>query len=234
MREENLKILITCEHGGNIIPEEYSTTFSGGKEELESHRGYDIGALELFQNFESNIGDFTHFSQTSRLLVELNRSLHHPKLYSEFTQHIAPDVKEKILQEHYFPYRNQVETKIGEWVRDGLKVLHLSVHSFTPVMSGKLRNTDIGLLYDPSRAREQLFAAHWRQQLHKSAPQFKVRYNYPYKGTADGFVTHLRKEFNDEQYAGLELEVNQKFPEQKHEKWEQLKNVLVSSFRQAL
>ena len=41
-------------------------------------------------------------------------------------------------------------------------------------------------------------------------PKFKVRFNSPYLGKADGFTTYLRKKFPDK-YSGIELEVNQKF-----------------------
>ncbi|HQO04445.1 MAG TPA: N-formylglutamate amidohydrolase, partial [Spirochaetota bacterium] len=39
-------LLLTCEHGGNIIPEGFRPLFTGDRNVLNSHRGYDIGALE--------------------------------------------------------------------------------------------------------------------------------------------------------------------------------------------
>jgi hypothetical protein len=36
-----------------------------------------------------------------------------------------------------------------------------------------------------------------------------VRRNYPYRGTADGFTTYLRRQFSARKYLGIELEVNQ-------------------------
>ncbi|MGZ5244731.1 MAG: N-formylglutamate amidohydrolase, partial [Bacteroidia bacterium] len=44
------------------------------------------------------------------------------------------------------------------------------------------------------------------------APELTVKFNYPYLGTDDGFTTHLRKLFPDEKYAGVEIEINQKYP----------------------
>ena len=37
------------------------------------------------------------------------------------------------------------------------QVLHVAVHSFTPVLHGERRNADVGLLYDPARPRERAF-----------------------------------------------------------------------------
>ncbi len=38
----------------------------------------------------------------------------------------------------------------------------------------------------------------------------KIRRNYPYLGKADGFTTYLRRRFLPCDYAGIELEVNQR------------------------
>ncbi|AMM52213.1 N-formylglutamate amidohydrolase [Rufibacter sp. DG15C] len=229
------KVIFTCEHGGNELPSEFNAAFDGAEEALTSHRGYDIGALELFQKFaESKVADVSFSSTTSRLLIELNRSRHHPKLFSEFTQPLSEEEKRKIVTQHYAPYRDKVEGQINEWIQDGFYVFHLSVHSFTPVLDGDKRKADIGLLYNPSREVEQLFASKWRQEINKLNSDYKVRYNYPYKGTSDGFVTLLRRKHGADQYAGLELEVNQKFALGNQEEWSQLQEVLVQSFEQAL
>src|SRR5436305_13375521 len=39
------ELLITCEHGGNAVPERYRGAFAGAARALASHRGYDPGAL---------------------------------------------------------------------------------------------------------------------------------------------------------------------------------------------
>ncbi|GAB2537104.1 N-formylglutamate amidohydrolase [Rufibacter soli] len=233
VKDPLVKVLLTCEHGGNEIPPEYAEYFKGAEAVLATHRGYDIGALELFKKFKG-VADFSLSSTTSRLVVELNRSLHHAQLFSEFMQGLPPQETEKVLANYYQPYRQKVEEQVAAWVEKGGQVLHVSVHSFTPELAGKDRKADIGFLYDPKREREQLFAAQWRQQLQEHFPEYKIRYNYPYKGTADGFVTQLRKQYANDQYAGLELEVNQRFPATEPAKWQVLQKALVQSFERAL
>lgn len=213
------KWLISCEHGGNSIPAEYAPLFKGAEEALESHQGYDPGAFQLYSLLVKKLADFSHFSKTSRLLVELNRSLHHKNLFSTYTAGLEAAVKKEIIAHYYFPYRELIERKIGEYTQGDQDVLHLSIHSFSPVLKGEVRNADIGLLYDPQRKQEKAFCLAWKQQLQKHWPEAKVRMNYPYKGVADGFTTYLRKRF-PESYAGIEFELNQKYAghEQVYEK----------------
>lgn len=220
-----IKLLLTCEHGGNQIPIAYQSLFQGHQEVLNSHQGYDIGALELFNELK-DIADISFYSETSRLLVELNRSLHHKKLFSEYTKHLADSDKNAILKNYYFSYRDKVEQLINDFVMAGRRVLHIAIHSFTPELNGEVRKTDIGLLYDPKRKEEQAFCREWRQVLFNYNPEFIVRNNYPYLGVADGFPTYLRKRFKDGEYLGIEVEVNQKFPLARDQKWDDLKESL--------
>src|SRR5688572_18934175 len=159
------KILITCEHGGNQIPEAYIKSFTGEEEWLASHRGYDIGALELYKVLADALADEKDFSETSRLLVELNRSKHHPNLFSKATKVLPEQDRTEILQKYYEPYRNRVTEKIAKQLKQGNKVLHVSVHSFTPELNGELRNADIGLLYDPKRKNEKDLSLLWQDFL---------------------------------------------------------------------
>src|SRR5690606_5596345 len=107
-------------------------------------------------------------------------------------------------------YRDAVERAVASAARRG-PVLHVSAHTFTPVLDGSERRADVALLFDPRRAGEARFAAAWRDALRLSLPaDFVVRRNYPYRGVSDGFTTHLRKRFPDGVYCGVELEVNQR------------------------
>ena len=228
-----LRLLLTCEHGGNNIPAAYEALFKGHEDVLNTHRGYDIGALELFDSMKS-VADVHFYSETTRLLVELNRSVGHPKLFSEFSGVLPEKDRERLLQLHYRPYRDKVEHMIQDFVSAGRRVLHISVHSFTPVLDGEERNADIGLLYDPKRKPEQAFCRQWKKKLQQKDKDLLVRFNYPYLGIADGLPSYLRRKFTGDQYIGIELEVNQKFPEQDSDKWEQLKILLTGTVKELI
>jgi predicted N-formylglutamate amidohydrolase len=97
-------------------------------------------------------------------------------------------------------------------------VVHLSIHTFTPVLNGDERSVDIGVLFDPNRKSEYEFCHLFVDCLEQVLPHFKILFNEPYKGTDDGFTTYLRTKFPDEEYLGIEIEVNQKYLGT--EKWE--------------
>jgi len=114
-------------------------------------------------------------------------------------------------------------------VTSGREVLHLSVHSFTPVLNGKARTAELGLLFDPSRTPEAEFCQEWQRQFRETHPDWRVRRNYPYRGTDDGLTTALRKRFLPETYLGIELEVTQAWPLGDTANWKLRQHQLVQS-----
>ena len=223
-----MKVLISCEHGGNKIPKDYLQLFKSGREILETHRGYDLGALELAKAMSKKAADYFYYSEVSRLLVELNRSIYNPALFSEFSKDLPSNEKNKILKKYYFPYRNKIEDSIRDIIFKEDKVLHISVHTFTPVFRNKERNSDIGVLYDPKRKNEKGFASMFKEEILSIDKNLRIRYNYPYLGISDGFTSYLRKKFNQKNYVGIELEVNQKFLSD-NIKWEGVKDIISRS-----
>ncbi|MCK0158523.1 N-formylglutamate amidohydrolase [Cellulophaga sp. F20128] len=207
-----MTLLLTCEHGGNHIPNNYRSYFKNKDAVLNSHRGYDLGALHLFSVLKE-IASYSKYSTTSRLVIELNRSLHHKHLFSAYTKSLSNTAKEQLIKEYYTRYREEVTAEIKKRITAQEFVLHIAVHSFTPILNGTERNCDIGLLFDSTKPNEKDFCRHFKQEIKKLDATINVRYNYPYLGKSDGFPTFLRKLF-PKNYIGIELEVNQKFSNQ--------------------
>ncbi len=226
--------LITCEHGGNRIPSRYRHLFPGCEALLKSHRGYDAGALAMARDLAGVLAAPLFFSTTSRLLIDLNRSIGHPRLYSEFTRCAPSALRREILERYYLPYRSRAEADIAESVARGGRVIHISSHSFTPVLDGEVRKADIGLLYDPARSGELELCERWQASLKALLPGLKVRRNYPYAGKADGLTAYLRRRFQPGDYAGVELEINQKHVFKGGRHWQLLRAGVVGALRQAL
>lgn len=203
--------LLTCEHAGNKIPAAYSHLFEGKEDALFTHKAIDFGALHLARTLAAALKWPLITTSVSRLLVEANRSLDNPELFSEFSHPLPAPEKETLLDTCYFPHRNEVERQVGLALAAGREVVHLAIHTFTPVLEGEVRPADIGILFDPGRPGEKKLAARLKKALQKENPAWHVLYNSPYPGTDDGLPTHLRKLFGPENYAGFELEVNQKF-----------------------
>src|SRR3981081_2677744 len=112
-------------------------------------------------------------------------------------------------------------------------MIHISSHSFTPELDGKVRCADVGLLYHPGRHEEAELCARWKASLAVFAPQLRVRRNYPYAGKGDGLTSHLRRRFPRRAYVGIELEVNQAIVAAGARRWGLWRGVLVDSLRAA-
>lgn len=202
-------IVLTCEHGGNAVPATYRSLFAGAAGVLATHRGWDIGALAVARGIAKNLGAPLHGSTTTRLLVDLNRSLHLNGVWSEWSRPLDAAEKDTIIARYYRPYRNSVEDHLSQLVTQGRRVLHLSIHSFTPVLNGTSRNANVGILYDPQRPFEAQLARSLCVAVRAADKALLVRKNYPYVGRTDGFTTYLRRQFPAAQYAGIEIETRQ-------------------------
>ncbi|HEX7606426.1 MAG TPA: N-formylglutamate amidohydrolase [Usitatibacter sp.] len=225
--------VITCEHGGNRIPAPYRALFREHRALLVSHRGYDPGALAMARDLARAFGAPLVTSTISRLLVDLNRSIGHPRLFSEAIRALPSELRAAIVETYYLPYRARVESLVMRSVSRGRRVIHLSSHSFTPELDGRVRRADVGLLYHPGRRAEAALCDRWKRSLAALAPQLRVRRNYPYAGMGDGLTSHLRRRFAQASYVGIELEVNQAIVLAAGRRWTALRRTLVDSFRAA-
>jgi predicted N-formylglutamate amidohydrolase len=195
-------LLLTCEHGGSRVPREYRALFRGSEALLASHRGCDPGALAVARTLARVLDVELVAATTTRLLVDLNRSPHNPAVFSEISRGLARDRRDALLGRYHRPHWERVRTAI---VARGGGVLHIAVHSFTPVWRGAKRDFGVGILYDPRRRRERSLAIAWQRRLRAELPHLGIRRNAPYRGSSDGLTTALRRELPAERYLGLEL-----------------------------
>lgn len=221
-----MSLLITCEHAGNLVPDAYQPLFVEADAVLQSHRGWDPGAKDLALHLAEALKAPLRYCDTSRLLIEPNRSLGSPQLFSEFTRSLNSIEKEKLLNAFYFPYRRGVEEAIMAMEKP---VFHFSIHTFTPVWNGVPRPVDIGLLFDPERNLETGLCSRLQSMLLQESGHYNVPFNEPYKGIDDGLTTYLRTKFRDVEYAGIEIEVNQKYAG--NAQWRPIAEALVRAFR---
>ena len=225
--------IITCEHGGNRIPAPYRRLFREQRALLDSHRGYDPGSLVMAKALSSAFAAPLVASTVSRLLIDLNRSIGHPQLFSAVTRAAPAETRAQIVEQYYRPHRMQVERLVGQAVARGQRVIHISSHSFTAELDGAVRGADVGLLYHPGRRGEAELCARWKETLAALAPQFRVRRNYPYAGKGDGLTSHLRLRFAPCDYVGIELEVNQGIVIAAGRRWTAVRRMLIDTLRTA-
>ena len=213
-------LILTCEHASNRLPAAFKKAVPA--EVLKTHRAYDIGAVQVFRKLVKFAKpEFFCEGKFSRLFVDLNRTITNKSAFSDYLRN---NEKAKAQATAYWQeYRAAIEKFVASSLsspkRTSLKnraaksaptIVHLGIHSFTPVLNGKVRNTDIGILYDPARPQERAYANVIKAEIKRLYPAMKVRFNYPYKGSSDGLTTTLRKKFGP-RYVGIEIEINQKF-----------------------
>ena len=210
MSERIGHVVITCEHATNRVPPGLSSVFRAHRALLKSHRGWDIGALGVAERVAAGLASPLFVGEVSRLVIELYRSMDSSSLFSVATRDLDEDTRRGLIERHYTPWREATREHIERVMgaRSGA-VMHLSVHSFTPVLNGKVRNVEIGLLFDPSRALERALCERWRAAIVRDpdAAGMRVKMNLPYRGTSDGHTTALRRVFRADRYAGVEVEV---------------------------
>lgn len=206
-----LATVVSCEHATNYVPLAFQYLFQEQKEVLKTHRGWDPGALYWAKSLAEAVEVNCFHAGFSRLLIEANRSVGNAQLFSIYSEGLTKDIKKYLINQYYKPYRRSVEEEIDRKIRAGNTVVHISMHSFTPVLDGEVRQVDIGLLFDDDRSYEWDFCRRWKDGLNTSLPNFNVRFNEPYLGKDDGFCTSLRTKYPNDKYLGIELEVNQKF-----------------------
>ena len=230
-----LELIISCEHADNQVPEVYAQLFAGSEALLKSHCGYDIGVLPFAHQLAQSLGVPLHTCQITRLLVDANRRLSSPTLFSNFSRSLPKVDRQRLLDLYYHPYRQAVTKAVVEGLKRGATVWHLSLHSFTPILHGQVRKADVGLLYDPALVGDAALCRRWQALLNNLDPRWRVRRNYPYRGVSDSLTTQLRRTLDHgDRYCGIELEINQRFPEVGGSTWQDLQRDLIRSIRKLL
>ena len=226
-------LVITCEHGGCEVPALYAPLFAGHEALLQTHRGWDPGALLLARELAVAVKAPLFFATTTRLLIDLNRSIGHSQLHSQVTRSLPVAMRRDIAARHYHPYRDTVESEVARLIAGGRRVVHIASHSFTPELGGVVRQADVAWLYDPQRYGERQLAFAWLTALAHKRPDLKLRRNDPYQGKGDGLTSLLRKRHSSEQYIGIELEVNQRYVIEGGRAWAQLRKDIIQTLEPA-
>jgi len=219
-------LLLTCEHGGNRVPAAWAERLAPLRSALATHRGWDPGSLDAARTMAKSTGAPLVAATVTRLLVDLNRSPHNPRVFSSVTRRLPKPERDSLLRDMHTPHWQLVMTEIRRLLDGADTVIHVGVHSFTPVLDGVARPFDVALLYDPGRRHEVEFCDRWLDELVWADPTLRLRRNAPYRGTDDGLVTALRRALPRRRYVGIELEINQSWPLGERRNWTHLRRTL--------
>lgn len=203
-------VVVTCEHATAHVPAGWRSKLAGRHGLLRTHRGFDPGALRAARRIARSFGTTVLAAEVTRLLVDANRSEENPGLFAGTNGSLDADERERLLRRYHRPHRERVVAAVRAGIAAEGRVVHVAVHSFTPVLRGVRRSMDVGLLLDPRRPEEVRIVEAWRRAVAPLEPRLRVARNRPYRGWTDGLATELRTRFADPTYAGFELELNQR------------------------
>lgn len=175
-------VLVLCDHASNAVPS-WVGDLGVSDDALNSHIGWDIGALAMAERLAERMDAPGVFSGYSRLVLDCNRPLSHPGLIPEMSDGVeipgnrgltAPQAGERI-ERIFLPYHFAVAEELVKFAARGVEPFILSVHSCTPVMNNFQRPWAIGIAHSPDVAVSQPLLATLQ-----SMGGFEVGDNEPY------------------------------------------------------
>lgn len=206
----DVRWVLTCEHASFAVPRAYAA-LGLSRAHLRDHIGWDLGAAAVQREVARRLGIPRVASRWSRLLVDCNRAPDSPSLIVAESDGVpvpgnaAVGIRERRRRLRLFhaPYHAAVDAMVARERRrhPQAEVRILSLHSFTPVMDGRERRLDIGVLFDDHPALARRLGARLREQ------GWRVRYNEPYSGLA-GLIYSARRHGESHRVAYVELEIN--------------------------
>jgi predicted N-formylglutamate amidohydrolase len=148
-------VIVICDHASNALPPGYGS-LGLGKELLERHIAYDIGAAWLTRRLARLLDAPAILSTYSRLLIDPNRGADDPTLVMRLSDGaIVPgnariDAAEisRRRQLYWAPYRAAIAQTVDAMSATRVAPAVVSIHSFTPFWRGAARPWKVGVLWD--------------------------------------------------------------------------------------
>ena len=151
------KILVLCDHASYRVPPMLGYV---PQEILLDHYGWDIGALPVARALARELSSPLIYSNFSRLLIDPNRGEGAKDLIREdltipLNTRIDAEKRAQRIALFYDPYHREIGSFLG---RSPDIVFIIAVHTFTPILGGKARVWDTGLIYDSNHSGDVLCA----------------------------------------------------------------------------
>lgn len=198
-------VFLTCEHASQRLPEGW-TWPEPDKRLIGTHWVYDLGAREVTLELAAALGASAVLSRFTRLLADPNRDEHHDDLFRAFAEGepvllnhgLQDDDKQRRIEGYHRPYHAAVDAALASVSAPVL----FSIHSFTPVYQGSIREVELGVLFNHDEALARSLGAALSAELPR------VDYNEPWSGRM-GLIYAAEHHATKYGRAALELEVRQ-------------------------
>ncbi len=172
-------MVLICEHASNVVPESLNN-LGLSPDDLQRHIAYDIGAEGVSRLLSKLLDAPLVLHRYSRLAYDCNRSPEHPGAMPEVSEvfeipgnrNLSPEDKLARITALYRPFHEKIAKLLDRRAVHGRSTLFVTIHSFTKNYQGKIRDVEVGLLFDRD--------ARMANALVKSFPGFDTRLNEPY------------------------------------------------------
>jgi predicted N-formylglutamate amidohydrolase len=206
VREEDpsAPLVLTCEHGSQAMPPGFGWCAEDAWLE-GTHWAFDLGAAELTRELASSLGAGAVLAGFSRLVVDPNRPLDSDTLVRDVAEgrRIAMNAEvDAASRERRLGLWQAYHAALDRLFLESRAPLALSVHSFTPVYEGQVREVEVGVLFDREEELAALLCARFR------AAGFEARLNEPYSGKL-GLIYSVSAHAAVSGRRALELELRQ-------------------------
>jgi predicted N-formylglutamate amidohydrolase len=211
------EVIVSCEHASNAIPEELQL-LGLTPEALLDHHAWDPGAGPVASYLAEHLNAPLFLGKWSRVVADLNRPHDLPQVVPENSfgllvpgnQGLDERARQERIERYHRPYWNavtgEIERRLG--LDPSSRVLHVSMHSFTPEYDGVVRAVSLGVMFDPDYPLENALGVPMVNRLRELG--FVSEVNQPYDGRAAALTTSCRNRFDAHRYAGIEIEMNQR------------------------
>ena len=206
--DRSLGMVLIADHARRALPEEYGD-LGLPPAEFQRHIAYDIGVEAVTRRLAALTGSPAVIAGFSRLLIDPNRGEDDPTLIRQLydgtvvpgNYPMAPQERERRLDRFYRPYHEAVGAMVASVAKaSGAAPFIFSVHSFTPVMQGRVRPWHAGVLWDlDDRVARPLI------EMLAEDPQIVVGDNEPYDGALRGDTMYSHAIVNGFAHALLEI-----------------------------
>ncbi len=203
--------VFTCEHASNALP----LTIDPSLEDtaaLDAHWGWDIGVDDLTRGLLMELGGCAVLARVSRLYIDYNRDPRSADLIVREVEDSplsfnlklsSHDIDNRITQ-FFEPFHAAVDGVLTKRTAFPRPVRLLSIHSFTPVYRGHIRDVEVGVLFNAHDALAAQLAGRIRSE------KFKCELNQPYSGKPpNGLIYSAENHGQHHQIPYLELEIRQ-------------------------
>jgi predicted N-formylglutamate amidohydrolase len=177
--------VLVCDHASNRVPRQLDGLGLNAVQ-LADHIGWDPGAADVARRLSALLDAPLVLSGYSRLVIDCNRPLRSAESIAEQSDGVpvpgnrglSPLDRESRINALFRPYHDAIDRLLDGRTRR--PSLLFSIHSFTPVLNGRLRTWHIGI----SHWRDGRLAALMLGVLARSG-EFTVGDNAPYPIDAD-------------------------------------------------